>query len=329
MILHLNVNIFECFWVLHNKELVTKLSSTSCRLDIIIDAYRTGPREINFVLLQFHWFKLKSCKRSLYHGGRKEVPVSMGGGNRVYLLSGSAWMSCNSCPGWALPAQFPVLLHQTSASSSSSIPGLWYFPFPCPLLQFLNTDRITALKDAPVPKSKNNTAHTGVFFSPSPFSSIRPWACRGFSAHSSGAVAGAGWLDLPPLAGLLKETAWNPCVLVHIPLPPSFPIPAPLHVSFSSSRGSKSVLTPPVSPGFSNFPVKDLGLCTKFGRGWLCLEHKYTPFFVQRLFMCQKPLLINLYRCAGTRLCLQQKKDCQRHKVWIIHISQAGTCVWG
>lgn len=66
MILHLNGNIFECFWVLHNKELVTKLSSTSCRLDVIIDAYRTGPREINFMLLQFHWFKLKSYTKGLY-----------------------------------------------------------------------------------------------------------------------------------------------------------------------------------------------------------------------------------------------------------------------
>lgn len=157
MILHLNVNIFECFWVLHNKELVTKLSSTSCRLDIIIDAYRTGPREINFVLLQFHWFKLKSCKRSLYHGGRKEVRVFMGGGNRVYLLSGSAWMSCNSCPGWALPAQFPVLLHQTSASSSSSIPGLWYFPcFPVslPSASVLEHWQNYSLERCPCPKKQ-------------------------------------------------------------------------------------------------------------------------------------------------------------------------------
>lgn len=152
MILHLNVNIFECFWVLHNKELVTKLSSTSCRLDIIIDAYRTGPREINFVLLQFPWFKLKSCKRSLYHGGRKEVRVFMGGGNRVYLLSGSAWMSCNSCPGWALPAQFPVLLHQTSASSSSSIPGLWYFP--CFLALCFSSWTLTELQPWKMPLSQ-------------------------------------------------------------------------------------------------------------------------------------------------------------------------------
>lgn len=72
MILHLNVNIFECFWVLHNKELVTKHSSTSCRLDIIIDAYRTRPREINFMLLQFHWFKLKSYTKGLYHGTKKK-----------------------------------------------------------------------------------------------------------------------------------------------------------------------------------------------------------------------------------------------------------------
>lgn len=86
MILHLNVNVFECFWVLHNKELVTKLSSTSCRLDIIIDAYRTGPREMNFILLQFHWFKLKSYKRSLYHVGRKKVHALMGDGKQLYLF---------------------------------------------------------------------------------------------------------------------------------------------------------------------------------------------------------------------------------------------------
>lgn len=39
--------------------------------------------------------------------------------------------------------------------------------------------------------------------------------------------------------------------------------------------------------------------------------------------------MINLYRSAGTALCLQQKKDCQRHKVQIIHTSQSGTCILG
>lgn len=196
------------------------------------------------------------------------------------------------------------------------------FLFPCPLLAFLNTDRITALRDTPVPKSQNNTAHTGVLFSPGttlfqPKALDTPWVFSSqFRSRSRLAwLASFGW---PPQ---------NPHVLVHVPLPPSFPIPAPLRASFSSSRGSKSVLTPPVSPTFSNYPVKDLGSCTKFGRGWLCLEQKYSPFFLQSLFMCQKPLLINVYGSAGTLLCLQQKKDCQRHKVWIIHISQAGTSV--
>lgn len=132
MILHLNVNISECFWVLHNKEPVTKLSSTSCRLDIIIDAYRTGPREINFMLLQFHWFKLKSYTKGLYTMGKKRVHVFMDDRSRVYLFSGSEWMCCFSCPGRALPSSVPcaaVSLHQTSASSS--IPGLRHFPcFP-------------------------------------------------------------------------------------------------------------------------------------------------------------------------------------------------------
>lgn len=87
MILHLNVNVFECFWVLHNKELVTKLSSTSCRLDIIIDAYRIGPREINFMLFQFHWFKLKIYTKGLYTiEKKKKVHAFMDDCNHVYFL---------------------------------------------------------------------------------------------------------------------------------------------------------------------------------------------------------------------------------------------------
>lgn len=65
MILHLNVNIFECFWVMHNKELVAKLSITAFGLDVIIDTYRTEPRKINFLLLQFYWLKLSTCTKGL------------------------------------------------------------------------------------------------------------------------------------------------------------------------------------------------------------------------------------------------------------------------
>jgi len=192
MILHLNVNIFECFWVLHNKEPVTKLSSTWCRLDIIIDAYRTGPREIKFMLLQFHWFKLKSYTKGLYHGKKKEVPVFMDDRNCVYLFSGSGWMCYYSCPGWAPPTSVPcaaVSLHQTSASSS--IPGLRHFPC-LPALCFTSCTPM-ALQPwtiSPSQTKQNNTAYIVCGYFSNPVLALRPWTYHGFSAHNSGAVAG-------------------------------------------------------------------------------------------------------------------------------------------
>lgn len=196
--------------------------------------------------------------------------------------------------------------------------------FPCPLLQSLNSDSITALEDAPVPKSQKSSAPTGVFFSPVT-TLFQPEALDTLWGLSS--QFRSSCLGLPPLAGLPRILmCWY---LFLCPLPSPSLLLFILHSALPKIpvSGSQSVLTPPVSPGFSNFPVKDLGSCTKLGRGGFALSQN--TLFLQRLFMCQKPLLINLYRSAGTLLCLQQKKDCQRHEVGIIHISQPGSCVLG
>lgn len=163
MILHLNVNIFECFWVLHNKEPVTKLSSTSCRLDIIIDAYRTGPREINFMLLQFHWFKLKSYTKGLYHRKKKStyswmiamvfICSSEVGGCVVIPAQGE--LSRAQCP--VLRSDFSLLQHPWAQALSL---------FPCPRLHFLCTDGATASNNFPVPNKTRTILLTLGFFNP-------------------------------------------------------------------------------------------------------------------------------------------------------------------
>lgn len=234
MILHLNANIFECFWVLHNKELVTKLSSTSCRLDIIIDAYRTGPREMNFMLLQFHWFKLKSRKRSLYHAGRKKVSI-----HGWWQLCLCVLWKCidvlSFLPRVSSPSSIPctaILQHQTSASSSSSsIPGLWYFPCFLAFASVLEQWQYYSLERCPCPqKPEDYCSHWGFLQSCNhPFPALDLGYAMGFQ------------LTIEELSRLawLASFGWHPQnlhVLVHIPLPPSFSIPAPLYASFSSSK---------------------------------------------------------------------------------------------
>lgn len=147
------MNIFECFWVRHDKELVTKLSSTSCRLDIIIDAYRTGSREINFMLLQFHWFKFKLHEGPLPWG--KNVHVFMDNWNCLCSLK---------VGGCVITAQDEISLAQcpvVSLSDFSLLQFSWTYAFS-PALCFTSCTPTACyrLKQFLCPtQNKNNTAH--------------------------------------------------------------------------------------------------------------------------------------------------------------------------
>lgn len=68
------------------------------------------------------------------------------------------------------------------------------------------------------------------------------------------------------------------------------------------------MLTSPISPGFSNFQVKGLSPCTKFGGGGPYQEQKHLCFLLESLLMYHKPLLVNLDRFTGTMLCFQQER---------------------
>lgn len=152
-----------------------------------------------------------------------------------------------------------VLLPQTSASSSSSsIPGLWYFP--CFLALCFSSWIVMVLQLWKTPLSqKAKWIQLTLGFSQSYNHPFPAWTCHGFQLT----------IQEPEQAGL----AYLPKILTywHIffcPLPSPSLLLLILHSALPKIQifWSKSVLTPLVSPGFSSFPVKDLGSRTKFGR---------------------------------------------------------------